>query len=88
MARFTHLDIVGIAPETQIVTAKRTMRWLDHSTTTPSWKTYENEHGIVVLANQEVAVDVREEQLPAFQAAHDAGHIVVDGLPVKVVKKS
>lgn len=87
MARFSHLQLVGIAPETSIVTAKRTLTYLDQSTSVPQRKSYENTHGIVVLAGQEMAIDVREEQLPAFQAAHDAGHVLVEGLPAKTVAK-
>lgn len=41
--------------------------------------------GITLRKDQEVEIDVRDYQLPAFQAAVDAGDLEIQGMPAGVV---
>lgn len=85
MPKVTHLDI-SVVKDCTIVTAVKKASYMDQSSKTPQRVEYPMQHGLTLMAGQEIAIDLRDEQLPAIQAAVDSGDITVPGMSPKAKK--
>jgi uncharacterized protein YcsI (UPF0317 family) len=82
MAKTTHLSVTALK-DTHVVTARRQLQYRKvdglEGSGMPEGQTeqYENVHGISLQKDATIEIDVRDDQLPMFQAAVDAGDIEV-----------
>lgn len=83
MSKMTHLAVTALKDHVSIVTAVKKLQYRKveglEGKGMPEGQDehYENKHGITLQRDQIVEIDVLDSQLPAFQAAVDAGEIEV-----------
>jgi hypothetical protein len=72
---------ITASKDMNLETGRRRLSRLDETVRPARVVESENVHGIDLRAGQEVTIDVLDAQVAAFQAAVDAGHIIVEGMP-------
>lgn len=90
MPKMTHLQVTALRDHVKVVTGIKKLRYRKveglEGSGLPSGQPeeYENQHGISLQMDQSIEIDVTDAQLPAFQAAVDAGDIecIVTVIPV------
>lgn len=87
MPQLTRLVVTALKDNVTVITAVKKLRYRQieglPNGGVPEGQdmVYENTHGITLTIDQTVELDVRENQLPYFQKAIDAGDIEILGMP-------
>lgn len=81
MPGMTHVSVTALKDNVSIVTAVKKLRYRkvegleNKGMPDKQEEFYENKHGITLSLDQSVELDITDAQLPAFQAAVNAGDI-------------
>lgn len=85
MAKLHHLIITALK-DTQIVTAVKRLKYADRvngkADRPAGQEDYDVQtHGLSLVVDQTIEIDVKDDQLPNFQAAVNAGDLEIQGMP-------